>query len=282
MYNTVMNDTSIAIAIAIITIVSLLRAVKHGLAHIIATSIGLAVLLYMLKTHPRGWSILSALQRLIGQIRYEFFENWPGHGGTSTLEGESGHNITAIKLEIQRRMPESARLFQLQKDTHSTLARFYNESGVRSQFARGICAKADYYFNKSYFEIWAILGGKFNTATMADMATGPDDGKTEKRMEVLPQHYMVNLLNTQRKLMGVLENTVFVDSKHSDTDPAIQALMNDIKKEYGVVNRYLADWVNKKTADQVNIYSGYLDYPNDPKPMNIYGDSYYHQMNKFY
>lgn len=277
-----MDDTIIAIILAVISILSLIRAAGRGLSHIIAVALGLAVLLYMLKSHPRGWSILAALRRIWGQMHWEFFQNWPGHEGTSTLAGESGHNIAAVKMEIQRRIPEASRLYQLQLDTRSSLGRFYNEAGTRSQFVRGIGAKTDYYFNKSYLEIWAILGGQFHTGTTADNQTAPDGGAAERRMEALPQHYMVNLLNTQRRLIGVLENTVFADSKYSDTDPRIQALIADIKREYAVVNRYLADWINKKTADQVNIYSGYLDYPNEPKPMNIYGNSYYHRLNKFY
>lgn len=277
-----MDDTFIAGLIAIIAVIAIIKAVGRGLSHVIAVSLGLTVLLYMLKSHPRGWSILSAFQRMIGQIQYELFENWPGKKGMTTLEAESGHNITALKMEIQRLIPEAARLYQLQKDAQQSLARFYNESGIRSQYALGIGSKVEYYFNKSYIEIWAILGGKYHTGTTADKRTGPDNGAAENRMEALPQHYMVNLLNTQRKLIGVLENTVFVNSKYSDTDPDIQALMKDIKKEYSVVNRYLADWINNKTADQVNIYSGYLDYPNEPKPMNIYGNSYYHRVNKFY
>lgn len=276
------TDTTIAIVIAGAGTLAILRAVKYGLAQLLATAAGLAVLLYMLKSHPRGWSILAALQRFIGQLRWEFFENWPGATGANTLANESGHNIAAIKLEIQRRIPESGRLFQLQKDSQSALGRFYNEAGHRTEFARGMGAKVDYYFNKSYIEIWSILGGRFYTGTSADRLTAPDGGQAEQRLEVLPQHHMVNLLNTQRKLVAVLENTVFVNNGHSDTDPAIQALIHDIKREYAVINRYLADWVNHKTADQVNIYSGYLDYPDTPKPMNIYGDSYYHRLNKFY
>lgn len=276
------TDTAIAGIIIICAVLALLQAIKRGITNVILLFIGFVILLYMLKSHPRGWSILSQLQRILGQLKTEFFENWPGTEGTTTLAGETGHNIAAVKMEIQRRIPEAARLFQLQKDTQLVLARYYNEAGIRAQFTKGIGAKADYYFNKSYYEIWAIISGRFFTGTIPDKLTAPDGGAAEQRLEALPQHYMVNLLNTQRRLVAIFENTVFVDNKHSDLDPDINALMNDIKKEYAVINRYLADWVNKKTADQVNIYSGYLDYPNEPKPMNIYGDSYYHQLSKFY
>lgn len=263
------TDTVIAITIAAVGLYTLIKASQRSLGHMLAVTAGLAILLYMLKSHPRGWSILAALQRLFGQIRYELFQNWPGSEPLSTVAQEAGYNIVAIKHEIQRRIPEAARLYQLQRDTAVALSRFYIEAGSRSEFTKGIAAKTDYYFNKSYIEIWAILGSSTNYSDA-------------RRKEVLPQHLMVNLLNTQRKLAAKLENTVYVDNKYSDTDPDIQHLIADIKKAYDVINRYLADWVNKKTADQIDIYSGYLDYPDEPKPMNIYGDSYYHTVNKFY
>lgn len=262
----------IAIVLGVVAVLVIIKASQRSIGHIIGVAIGLAILLYMLKSHPRGWSILAALERLVGQVRYELFQNWPGQEPITSVGTESGYNLAAIKLELQRRIPVMARLYQLQGDVAKSLSRFYAEAGSRSEFTRGIAIKTDYYFNKSYVEIWAVLGGSASIGSGADSGYG----------EVLPQHLMVNLLNTQRKLASKLEDTIYVDSKHSDTDPEIQKLIGDIKGVYGIVNKFLADWVNKKTADKVNIYSGYLDYPDEPKPMNIYGDSYYHRVNKFY
>jgi len=270
--NILKNDTIIASVLLLFVLLAIIRATRHGITHIITVAIGLAILLYMLKSHPRGWAILASLQRLITNVQYELFQNWPGQEPITTVGTESGHNLAAIKLELQRRIPEMARLYQLQKDVAQSLSRFYIEEGARSEFTRGIAIKTDYYFNKSYVEIWAVFGGS------ASINSGNGSGYGE----VLPQHLMVNLLNTQRKLASKLEDTVYVDSKYSDTDPEIQKLNSDIKAVYEIVNRFLADWVNNKTADKVDIYSGYLDYPDEPKPMNIYGDSYYHRVNKFY
>mgnify|MGYP001414069101 CR=1 FL=1 len=97
--------------------------------------------------------------------------------------------------------------------------------------------------------------------------------------EYYPQHNYMESLKSQKKLLNLIHNFIYLDLSCTQDDEMNRLLNNtiDINKE---LSEYLIDYINNKNdlqdIDNKNIYSftSMIPKPNDPEPIDLYNDSH--------
>lgn len=153
---------------------------------------------------------------------------------------------SAIINEIHNKLPITIKLEQLKIKYINTLKPFL-ENLETQEYAVGMLEKINYYFQLMYSNIGLILSNEY-----------------------YPQNNMVYLLDNQRKLIAQIDDFIFITNGSSKLPTALVELKIMANDTFKSVNQALAEFVNKKTGNELNNTTGFIPMPNEPEPYNIY------------
>jgi hypothetical protein len=153
---------------------------------------------------------------------------------------------TAIMTNIHNKLPVTEKLEQL-KIKYITVLRPFMENMESQEYAVGMLEKVNYYFQLMYSNIGLILTNEY-----------------------YPQNNMVYLLDNQRKLMGQIDDFIFITNGSSRLPAPLAELKVTATETFREVNQAIADYVNKKDENGMNNITGFIPAVDEPEPYNIY------------
>lgn len=153
---------------------------------------------------------------------------------------------SAIMTDVHNKLPAAAKLEQL-KIKYVTVLRPFIENMETQEYAVGMLEKVNYYFQLMYSNIGLILTNEY-----------------------YPQSNMVYLLDNQRKLMGQIDDFIFITNGSSRLPVSLAELKAIATATFREVNQALADYVNKKDENEMNNITGFIPAVDDPEPYNTY------------
>lgn len=153
---------------------------------------------------------------------------------------------SAIMTDVHNKLPIAAKLEQL-KIKYVSVLRPFIEDMETQEYAVGMLDKVNYYFQLMYSNIGLILTNEY-----------------------YPQSNMVYLLDNQRKLMGQIDDFIFITNGSSRLPVPLAELKATATATFREVNQALADYVNKKDESEMNNITGFIPAVDDPEPYNTY------------
>jgi hypothetical protein len=153
---------------------------------------------------------------------------------------------SAIMSDIHNKLPVTAKLEQLKIKYIKVLTPFLENMDTQ-EYAVGMLDKVNYYFQLMYSNIGLILTNEY-----------------------YPQNNMVYLLDNQRKLMGQIDDFIFITNGSSRLPAPLAELKTTATATFREVNQALADFVNKKDENEMNNITGFLPAVDEPEPYNTY------------
>jgi hypothetical protein len=153
---------------------------------------------------------------------------------------------SAIMNDIHNKLPVTAKLEQLKIKYINVLTPFL-ENMETQEYAVGMLDKVNYYFQLMYSNIGLILTNEY-----------------------YPQNNMVYLMDNQRKLMGQIDDFIFITNGSSRLPEPLAELKATATATFREVNQAIADFVNKKDENEMNNITGFIPAVDDPEPYNTY------------
>lgn len=153
---------------------------------------------------------------------------------------------SAIMTDIHNKLPVAAKLEQL-KIKYVNVLKPFLENMETQEYAVGMLDKVNYYFQLMYSNIGLILTDEY-----------------------YPQNNMVYLLDNQRKLMGQIDDFIFITNGSSRLPAPLAELKATAAATFREVNQGLVELVNKKDESEMNNITGFIPAVDEPEPYNIY------------
>ena len=148
--------------------------------------------------------------------------------------------------DIHNKLPVAAKLEQL-KIKYVNVLKPFLENMETQEYAVGMLDKVNYYFQLMYSNIGLILTDEY-----------------------YPQNNMVYLLDNQRKLMGQIDDFIFITNGSSRLPAPLAELKATAESTFREVNQGLVELVNKKDESEMNNITGFIPAVDEPEPYNIY------------
>lgn len=153
---------------------------------------------------------------------------------------------SAIMKAIHNKLPVAAKLEQL-KIKYVNVLKPFLENMETQEYAVGMLDKVNYYFQLMYSNIGLILTDEY-----------------------YPQNNMVYLLDNQRKLMGQIDDFIFITNGSSRLPAPLAELKATAAVTFKEVNQGLVELVNKKDESEMNNITGFIPAVDEPEPYNTY------------
>lgn len=181
------------------------------------------------------------------------------------LESKDGYNSIQLK-ELFNLVPPLAKYENLESDIENFVLNIDIDNLDSNQQYRS--SNIDSVKNKHYItEMKKIIAYIYHYSyyTVKD--------------EYYPQHNYMESLKSQKKLLNLIHNFIYLDLSCTQDDEMNRLLNNtiDINKE---LSDYLINYINNKNdlqdIDNKNIYSftSMIPKPNEPEPIDLYNDSH--------
>lgn len=217
--------------------------------------VGVVILAYFIISYGTIISIKQIILLIAIVIFYCYYKKNNYHSPRAFIESFTGMindliNISsdesAIMTDVHGKLPVTVKLEQLKVKYVNVLKPFL-ENMESQEYAVGMLDKVNYYFQLIYSNISLILTDEY-----------------------YPQNNMVYLLDNQRKLMGQIDDFIFITNGSSQLPEPLTELKATAISTFREVNQALADFVNKKDENEMNNITGFIPAIDEPEPYNTY------------